>query len=124
MRVALVAAVLVIASAFPAVAAGATYSLSCPVADESCAALAERLEVLVAELESQDRDYSTVLAGIESNTGGEGPSEVSGTVALSGEDKDRLDLIWTGLGILIGVSLFALLAPAWHRAFQWVRAIG
>lgn len=108
----------------PAVAGAATYSTACPAADAACAALAERLEVLVAELESQDRDYSTVLAEIAANTSGEGPAEVSGTVALSADDRYRLDLIWIAVGVLIGVSLFALLAPAWHRAFQWVRAIG
>lgn len=102
-------------------ALGATYATSCPTpagTDPACEALAERLEAVVAAVEGAP-DYSTVLGSIDANTGGGGePSEISGTVALSGDDRDRLDLTWWGQWATVGLMFALMLAPRWFSAFR------
>lgn len=75
----------------------ATYTEDCPTEDESCAALAERLEVAVSVLE-EIRD-----------TPPPDSSEISGTVALSETDRGTLGDIRRGMGWQIGLilSIFA-----------------
>jgi len=48
-------------------------------------------------------------------------SDPSTTVALDADDATRLDYIWWGVWLSIGVGLIALIAPAFHRAFPWGR---
>jgi hypothetical protein len=52
-----------LALGLPRVATGATYTTSCPVADDSCAALVERLEALVAVQESSNAMLNDFWAG-------------------------------------------------------------
>jgi hypothetical protein len=106
----LAAFVVALTLVLPGLGRAASYSNDCPVADLSCIALAERLEALVAETEAQ-----TALMS------GAGPSEVSGTVALSTDDRDRLDLMWWAAWALVGLTLCMLLAQKWHSAWRFLR---
>jgi len=82
----------------------ATYTAPCTIDAPLC----ERLEATVAQLELAN----TTLAGIDANTGtAPGVSEVSGVVALSGDDRERSDLMWWGMWALVGLALVQLIAP-------------
>lgn len=43
---------------------------------------------------------------------------VSGTVALSDEDRERADLTWWGMWALVGLTLTLIAAPRWFAAFR------
>jgi hypothetical protein len=125
-------------------ARAATYTTTCPVADGTCLALAERLEVLVAELEvkpetDSEFDYSTVLSAIETNTasGPSGNQEISGTVALaegtevginglvglSEPDRDRMDAAWYGVWALVGLTFVLMIAPKFNSLMDVTRGM-
>jgi hypothetical protein len=99
---ALCVAVLVISGT----ASAATYTHDCPPADAGCLALAERLEQL-------DADTVANLPGPA------GP--ISGTVALSSDDADRLDLSSWGIWFLCGLTVCLLFASLWHRVWKFWR---
>lgn len=95
----------------------ATYTNPCVATDPVC----ERLTAVVAAIEAlpqtdTEYDYSTVLAAIDGNTAGTG--EISGTVALSAADRERLDLSWWGVWAVGGLLLVVVLAPRWFAAFR------
>jgi hypothetical protein len=87
-------------------ARAATYVNGCPpfsdpVTDTQmqCTALAERLEVIVAELEAPE------------------------PVALNTGAIERLDLMWWGVWAAVGVGFVAILAPRWFAAFRVTRGV-
>jgi hypothetical protein len=119
-------------------ARAATYATTCPVADAACLALAERLEILVTELESKPEtdaefDYSTVLGNIESNTSGggapSGTQSVSGTVAIAGpvqlssQDRESASAAWYGVWALVGLTLVLMIAPKFNSLMDVTRGM-
>jgi len=97
-------------------ARAATYVNACVGSDPVC----ERLSVLVAEAEA----HTVLLEGIEANTAGDGPAEVSGTVALSGGDRERLDLAWYGVWAAVGLLLVLMIAPTFLNLLRVTRGMG
>jgi hypothetical protein len=102
-----------------------------PVTDATGAALCERLEAIY-DTETQLR-VGLVNNGLDvwvRNDSGEpvpvtggssGPSEISGTVALSQDDRDRMDLSWWGTWALVGLMFVLIVAPRWFSAFRVTR---
>jgi hypothetical protein len=68
---------------------------------QACLALSERLDALDADIAA-----------------GNG-QPVSGTVALSADDAQRLDLSWYGAWAGVGVLLVLLVAPTFLRSFRF-----
>lgn len=106
----------------PAASAGtpAAWDNACPAAEASC----ERLSFIAAELQRQgvlQRGYYDPLV-TGSGTAYVAPSTatqaVSGTVALSDSDRERLDLAWWGSWALVGLVFVLILAPRWFAAFR------
>jgi hypothetical protein len=81
-------------------AMAATYSTTCPPADASCAALAERAEALVAATELNGQKLDQLHDDLVASSG----QPVTGTVALSTEDRGLIaDLhgdAWFAIGLL------------------------
>jgi hypothetical protein len=73
---------------------------------QNCAALAERLETLVA------------LTEAAADTA---PGTAAQRVALSTADRNRLDLSWWGVWAVVGTAWALMLAPMFQRAFRWWR---
>lgn len=96
-------------------ASAASYTNACETTDPVC----ERLTALVAEAEAQ----TAQLALIEANTAGDGPAEVSGTVALSAGDRERLDLTWWGVWAVAGLVLVLMIAPAMLSVMRVTRGM-
>lgn len=110
-KLALVAlAFMAVCVTMPTRAAAASYTLDCPPTDDACLALAERLEAVVSELETQ-----TGILGDAS------PTSVDGTVALSQGDRDRFDLMWWGQWAVVGLTLALLFAGKWHGSWRFMR---
>jgi hypothetical protein len=101
--------VCVAALVFSGVGMAATYTHNCPPTDDSCAALAERIEQLDAD----------TIANAPLPPEPAGP--ISGTVALSSDDADRLDLAWRGVWFLTGAVLVLMLGPLFVKAFRFWR---
>jgi hypothetical protein len=114
-----------IAVAFALPAGAATYTLTCPTADDSCKALAERLEAQVAATEANGVKLdaaNTKLDAITAAVGSDpGTTEVAGVVALSDDDASRLDLAWWGVWLVAGFLLVLIAAPMWERAWRFWR---
>jgi len=72
----------------------------------NCAALAERLETLVALIEAQADSA---------------PGTAAQRVALTTIDRNRLDLAWWGVWATVGLLFSLLVAPMMQRAFRWWR---
>lgn len=118
-----------IAQASPDPISGREYLTACPSADESCLALAERLEwvdnaiqqgalsqadiatVLYAHL---DPDEDDVITAYEVGGGG-------GETTLAENDHDALNLIWWGQWATVGLLFVLILAPRWFTAFRVTR---
>jgi hypothetical protein len=107
-----------IAAVFALPAGAATYTLTCPTADDACKALAERLEAQVAATEANGAKLDQLHTDL-TTTGG--ATEVAGTVALSDDDASRLDLVWWGVWINSGFLLVLIAAPIWERAWRFWR---
>jgi hypothetical protein len=121
-----VLALAVLAVAFAVVASpatAATYTTSCPAADTACAALAERLEAGVAAEEANGVKLDTAntsLAEISDKLDpATAPAEIAGTVALSPDDADRLDIAAWGVWFLAGLTCCLLFSQLWHRAWSF-----
>jgi hypothetical protein len=106
-------------------ASAATYSVNCPdpstlyggtvdaavevshlrqEEEQSCAAIAERLEAVVSLLEAQNDEAATPTAT---------------RVALAPDDRDRLDLMWWGMWALVGLTFVLIVSPLMQSAFRW-----
>lgn len=97
-------------------ASAATYTNDCPAADDACKALAERsaqtndeLELLADKLDALHADLTTTP----------GTTDIAGTVALSSDDAERLDLVWYGVWLLAGITLVLIVAPMFVKAFRF-----
>lgn len=116
---------LVAAVSLPAAAGAATYSVNCPdpstlyggtvdaaievshlrqEEEQSCAAIAERLEALVTLQEA-------------ANDAGASPTATR--VALAPDDRARASLTWWGVWALVGLTFALLVAPMMQSAFRW-----
>jgi len=88
---------------------------ACPPTDDSCLALAGRLDTLQTTLTANGAKLDELDATLAAQAG----APVSGTVALDETTSDRLDLTWWGIWALVGFGLLAIIAPAWRRVFTW-----
>jgi hypothetical protein len=101
----------------------ATYTTTCPATDDACLALAERLEAATAATEANGSkldDANDKLDALHTDlTTSSGPSEIAGTVALSSDDADRLDIAAWGVWFLAGLTCCLLFSQLWHRAWKF-----
>jgi hypothetical protein len=112
--------------------AAVTYATACPTGDDSCLALAERLESIDAAVRAlPTADYSTTLTAIDgklapplSVTCDTTCASSATTATLSDDDHHRLDLMWWGVWALVGLALVSLIAAPWYRAWNYEGKLG
>ncbi len=109
---------------------GADAAASCPVGDEACIAITERLDEIgagIAALPQTDveNDYALILDTIATNTENvpNGSQEIAGTVALSESDRERFDLGWYGVWAIVGLLLVLMIAPRFTSALNVTRGM-
>jgi hypothetical protein len=108
---AMLAALAVLGGTAGAASAATTYTKDCPPTNAECLALAERAEATNDKL---DQLHADNLAAASPGT-----TDVAGTVALSPDDAQRLDLSAYGVWFLGGLLLILIAAPMFTRAFRF-----
>jgi outer membrane murein-binding lipoprotein Lpp len=111
---------------------------ACPSGDDSCAALAARLDQLDADVTQVQHDVETTdtdlnaqgdrlhadMSTLDTDLNATSGAPVSGTVALSPDDATRLDLVWWGAWALVGLAFVGLIVGVWYRAWGFEGKLG